>query len=44
MQELIEGMLPIGSRLAENNRTRGITDRLTETVYGLAVGFHIQLL
>ena len=44
MQELIEGMLAVGSRLAEDHRSGLIGDRFREAVYALSVRFHIQLL
>ena len=40
----IEGVLSGCSRLTEDNRTCHIVDRITETVYRLTVGLHIQLL
>ena len=44
MQQLIERMLTIGSRLAKDNRSGHIVYRLAKTVHGFTVGFHIQLL
>ena len=44
MQELVEGMLSVGSGLSEDDRTGFIIHRLAETVHTLAVRFHIELL
>ena len=44
MQQLVEGMLSVGSGLTEEYRTCHIVHRLTETVYGFTVGLHICLL
>ena len=44
MEQLIEGMLSVGSWLTEDNRTGYIAYRLTEAVYGFTIGFHITLL
>ena len=44
MEQLIEGMLPVSSRLAKDHRAGLVIHRLAETVHRLAVGFHVQLL
>ena len=44
MEQLIEGVLAVCARLAENDRSGRIADRLAEAVYRLAVGLPIQLL
>ena len=44
MQQLIEGMLSIGTWLAEENRTGRVIDRLAEAVDRFTVGLHIYLL
>ena len=44
MEQLIEGMLSVGSRLSEDNRSGHIINRLTKAVHGFSVRFHIQLL
>ena len=44
MQQLIEGMLSVGTWLAEENRTGRVIDRLAEAVDRFTVGLHIYLL
>ena len=44
MQQLVEGMLSVGSGLTEEYRTCHIVHRLTETVYRFTVGLHVTLL
>ena len=44
MKQLIEGMLSIGSRFAEDHRSGYIVYRLAEAVHGFSVGLHICLL
>ena len=44
MEQLIEGVLAVGSGLTEDNGAGHIVNGLAEAVDGLAVGFHIQLL
>ena len=44
MEQLIEGVLAVGSGLTEDDRSCYIIYGLAEAVDGLAVGFHIQLL
>ena len=44
MEQLIEGVLAIGAGLAEDDRASDVIHGLAETVDGLAVGLHIQLL
>ena len=44
VEQLIEGVLAVRAGLAEDDRACGIVHGLAETVDGLAVGFHIQLL
>ena len=44
MQQLIEGVLTIGARLAENHGAGGVVHRLAEAVDGFTVALHVQLL
>ena len=44
VEQLVEGMLSVGTRLTEDHRTCLIIHRLSVAVYALAVGFHIKLL
>ena len=44
VQELIEGVLPVGAGFTEDNGAGRIVDRLAEAVDMLAVGFHVELL
>src|SRR5690606_39318984 len=44
MQELIKGMLTVGARLAPDNRTGLIGNRVAGTIDGFAVTLHIALL
>ena len=44
MQQLIEGMLSVGSGLTKDQRTCHIIHRLTKAVDGFTIGFHIHLL
>ena len=44
MQQLIEGMLSVGSGLTKDQRACHIIHRLTKAVNGFTIGFHIHLL
>ena len=44
MQQLIEGMLSVGSGFTEDQRSCHIVNRLTKAVDGFTIGFHIHLL
>ena len=44
MEELIEGMLPVGAGLAEDYGPGRVGEQLTCPVDALAVGFHVELL
>ena len=44
VQQLIEGVLAVGARLAEDDGAGHIIHRLAKAVDGLAVGLHVQLL
>src|SRR5438067_2521141 len=44
VNELIEGMLPVGSWLPPDNRTSLIIDRMPLQIYMFAVALHIKLL
>ena len=44
VQELIEGVLPVGAGFTEDNGAGRIVDRLAEAVDMLTVGFHVELL
>ena len=44
MQQLVERMLSVRARLAEDHRSCRVVYRLTETVHRLTVGLHIKLL
>ena len=44
MQGLEKGMLPIGPGVAEDTCRRRVTNRISNPVDPLAVGFHLQLL
>ena len=44
MQQLIEGMLSVGSGLTEDQRSCHIVNRLAKAVDGFTIGFHIHLL
>ena len=44
VQELIEGVLPVGAGFTEDNGAGRVVDRLAKAVDMLAVGFHIELL
>ena len=44
MQQLVERMLSVRARLAEDHRSCRVVYRLTETVHRLTVGLHVKLL
>src|SRR3546814_1267612 len=44
VQELVEGMLAVGARLAPDDRTGRLAHRMPGQRHPLAVGFHVELL
>jgi len=44
MDELVEGVLPVGARLAPDDRARRVPHRSPVPVHALAVALHVTLL
>ena len=44
VQQLVEGVLSVGRRLTKQDSACGDVDKVSTSSYGLAVGFHRELL